>query len=71
MPMYAFVCAKCHHEFDELVPMGKLAPCPKCGSVHVEKQITAPAAVGSSTSNSSSSPTPRSGGSCGHGCGCH
>ncbi len=75
MPTYAFACTKCGHEFEELVGIGKTAPCPKCSSKDVEKQITAPAAVGvaGATTGPSASPAPRKmgGGGCGSGCGCH
>lgn len=45
MPMYAFRCKACGHEFDEFVPrVGQKAPCPKCGHKDVENRVTAPAA---------------------------
>jgi putative FmdB family regulatory protein len=71
MPIYAFVCGKCHHEFEELLPMGKSAPCPKCASADVQKQVTAAAFNGAAASNSSPAPRATGGGSCGSGCGCH
>jgi len=44
MPIYAFRCRECGHEFEELVQkMGQTAPCPKCGCEQVERQVSAPA----------------------------
>lgn len=44
MPIYAFKCDKCGHEFEELVSrMSATAPCPKCSSAKVSKMLTAPA----------------------------
>lgn len=44
MPIYAFQCNDCGHQFEELVQrMDATAPCPKCQSEKVEKQLTAPA----------------------------
>lgn len=31
MPLYDFECPKCDHRYEELAPVGKLAPCPLCG----------------------------------------
>lgn len=45
MPMYAFRCGKCGHEYEELVrQFGQAVPCPKCGSAEVERMVSAPAA---------------------------
>ncbi len=44
MPIYAFRCSKCEHEFEELVTrMDDTAPCPACGSKKVDRGITTPA----------------------------
>ena len=44
MPIYAFRCTHCGHEFEELVfKVDKAVPCPKCGSHSVERLVTAPA----------------------------
>jgi len=44
MPMYAFRCLRCEHEFEDLVPRyDDLAPCPQCGSERVTRLLTAPA----------------------------
>ena len=63
MPTYAFACEKCGHEYEELVGMGKTAPCPKCKSTKVKKLMTAPAVSGGSA--------PKPSGGCNPGCGCH
>lgn len=55
MPVYAFRCPKCGHEFEEFVlRVGKTVPCPRCGEEKVEHVISAPAA-----------PRGRDGGGCG------
>lgn len=44
MPIYAFKCDKCGHEFEELVSrMDGSAPCPKCSAKKVSRMLTAPA----------------------------
>jgi putative FmdB family regulatory protein len=44
MPIYEYVCAKCHHEFEALVPRPTAkAPCPECGGKKVTKKMSAPA----------------------------
>jgi len=44
MPIYNFRCRKCNAEFEDLVSKrGDIAPCPKCGSEDVEKQVSLPA----------------------------
>ncbi len=44
MPIYAFRCAECGHEFDRLQKMSDPDPdtCPNCGAHAVGRQITAP-----------------------------
>jgi len=45
MPIYAFECAACGHEFDRLQKMSDPDPatCPACGAEHqVKRQLTAP-----------------------------
>jgi putative FmdB family regulatory protein len=70
MPTYAFVCSQCGREFEELVAMGRIAPCPRCKSdKHVTKQLTAPAAVGAS-GNADARPD-ASARPCGSACACH
>ena len=44
MPIYAFVCDTCGHEFDRLQKMSDPDPdtCPNCGAHTVKRQLTAP-----------------------------
>ncbi len=46
MPLYEFSCAKCGHEFEELVLSSKpeaiaQVACPTCGSHKVKKKVSA------------------------------
>lgn len=44
MPIYAFRCEQCDHEYEALVPrMGETAACPECGGEQVQRLLTAPA----------------------------
>ncbi len=45
MPIYAFACAACGHQFDRLQKLSDPDPaaCPECGAPAVERQVTAPA----------------------------
>jgi len=44
MPIYAFVCDHCGHQFDRLQKLSDPDPttCPDCGQASVRKQLTAP-----------------------------
>ncbi len=44
MPIYAFQCADCGHDFDRLQKMSDPDPaaCPSCGAPAVKRQLTAP-----------------------------
>ena len=44
MPIYAFACADCGHEFDRLQKMSDPDPaaCPACGKPAVQRKVTAP-----------------------------
>ena len=44
MPIYAFQCAECGHDFDRLQKMSDPDPeaCPVCGAHQVKRQLTAP-----------------------------
>jgi putative FmdB family regulatory protein len=37
MPIYEFRCHACDLHFEELVEVGGLAPCPKCGRIPIRK----------------------------------
>ena len=44
MPIYAFACAACGHQFDRLQRLSDPDPeaCPECGAAAVKRQVTAP-----------------------------
>lgn len=44
MPIYAFRCADCDHDFDRLQKLSDPDPeaCPACGAAAVRRQLTAP-----------------------------
>ena len=44
MPIYAFECAACGHDFDRLQKIADPDPsaCPECGQDAVKRQLTAP-----------------------------
>src|SRR4051812_3462963 len=44
MPIYAFVCSACGHQFDRLQKMSDPDPaaCPTCAADAVKRQLTAP-----------------------------
>jgi putative FmdB family regulatory protein len=45
MPIYAFECDACGHQFDRLQKMSDPDPteCPECGAPKIRRQLTAPA----------------------------
>jgi putative FmdB family regulatory protein len=45
MPIYAFECDACGHQFDRLQKLSDADPteCPSCGAAQVRRQLTAPA----------------------------
>ena len=42
MPVYAYRCRACGATFDLLVRGSTMPACPHCGSMALEKQVTAP-----------------------------
>ena len=53
MPIYAYACADCAHEFETLVRSNESPACPKCGSERLDRQISLiakPASGGGSSS---------------------
>ena len=44
MPIYAFECGSCGHQFDRLQRLSDTDPtdCPDCGASQVRRQLTAP-----------------------------
>ena len=51
MPIYAYACAECAHEFETLVRSNESPACPECGGERLDRQlslIAKPAAGGPS-----------------------
>jgi putative FmdB family regulatory protein len=44
MPLYEYACPSCDRNFELLVRFGENPPCPECGSMRLEKQLSVPAA---------------------------
>lgn len=40
MPLYAYRCASCDHEFETLVRSNDIPECPSCGSVELTRQLS-------------------------------
>jgi putative FmdB family regulatory protein len=40
MPLYAYACADCAHEFQTLVRSGETPTCPACGGEKLERQLS-------------------------------
>ena len=54
MPLFAYACGKCDHEFEYLSRSGEAAPeCPKCGASRIERQF-APFGVATGSSRAPS-----------------
>lgn len=45
MPLFAFACARCHHEEEMLVRASDRPACPQCGAADMVKQLSHFAAV--------------------------
>jgi len=71
MPIFEYICQKCHHQFEALVYGKEKAECPKCHATKLEPQLSV-FAVSARSSSTSSAPTgactscgdPRGPGSC-------
>lgn len=50
MPIFDYVCKKCHHHFETLVQGSSRPECPSCGSRGLEKQLSVFAVGGRSAS---------------------
>jgi putative FmdB family regulatory protein len=48
MPIYDYRCSDCGNHFELLVMSATTPVCPICGSQHLEKQVSCPAAPGRS-----------------------
>jgi putative FmdB family regulatory protein len=40
MPLYAFHCQDCAHDFETLARFEETPACPACGGAHVERQLS-------------------------------
>lgn len=40
MPIFDYVCKKCHHHFETLIQGPAKPECPSCGSRSLEKQLS-------------------------------
>lgn len=40
MPLYAYRCASCDHEFETLVRSNETPECPACGSADLSRQLS-------------------------------
>jgi len=69
MPIYEFHCAECHGDSEVLVRTRdwKGTPCPRCGSVKLEKKLSVFAASGGADEAPACSGKPKSCGMCGTG----
>ena len=74
MPIYEYVCSKCHHEFEALVRNSSSAPedgCPKCHSTRLKRKLsTFSASVPQDGACAHQSVCPNASPACGCGCGC-
>ncbi len=48
MPLYDYQCQACGHRFETLTRAGSTPVCPRCNSMALDKQISAPVAPGKS-----------------------
>ncbi len=75
MPIYEFACAKCSHQFEELVSLSgsTVVACPDCGGTSVEKLLSTFQRVrvkGGAPAMAAAPSMGGGGGCCGGGCGC-
>jgi len=40
MPLYAYACSQCGHEFETLVRADEAPQCPSCGGVDLQRQLS-------------------------------
>ena len=64
MPIFAYKCQGCSHQFDLLVHASTIPTCPECQATNLEKQLTG-FAVGGTDGGMDFSGGPGSCGSCG------
>jgi putative FmdB family regulatory protein len=49
MPIYEYICQKCHHQFEALLYGKEKAQCPKCHATKLEPQLSVFAVSAGST----------------------
>ena len=65
MPIFEYICAECHHEFETIIYGKEKAQCPKCHSKKLQPQLSVFAVAGKSSSLSDAAPTAGPCGNCG------
>jgi putative FmdB family regulatory protein len=66
MPLYEYACQECGQESELLVRGSEPVACPECGSDHLTKLLSAPAAHSAGASDLPiCGPAPSAGGGCG------
>jgi putative FmdB family regulatory protein len=73
MPLYAYACADCSHQFETLVRSDETPSCPKCGGQKLERQMSliakpAPGGPSSAAGEPASCAAMNGGTPCGVGC---
>ena len=76
MPIFEFVCDKCHQEFEELVFDDTAPVCPACGASQTRKLMSCPCVCRSGGAEEHGVSAPSGGGKCagcagGHCSTCH
>lgn len=64
MPIFEYTCRDCGHPFETLVRNGRTPACPACRSQALDKRLSAPAALTSTSADPMPMASPC--GSCGH-----
>jgi putative FmdB family regulatory protein len=65
MPLYEYICDKCHDEFELLVRGGEKVSCPSCGSEGLKQQLSIVAAHTGGRQAQAACEVPMPGGGCG------
>ncbi len=65
MPIFEYVCEKCHHPFEALIYGDQKAQCPQCHATRLAPQLSVFAVSAKSSSSSASARPSGACGSCG------
>lgn len=70
MPLYAYRCSDCRHEFETLTRADETPECPACGGSRLERQLSliAKPASGGETDSAAACAAMNGGAPCGAGC---